>query len=108
MEGNQKQSNAMAIVGLIVGILGIILSFVPCIGVWAIVPGLLGVIFSALGMKKVEGKGMAIAGLVLSIIASGIAIWQWYALSQVAGDLDKAADAIEEANDAYKDALENM
>ncbi|MGC6413496.1 MAG: hypothetical protein ACON5K_02215, partial [Bacteroidia bacterium] len=68
----------------------------------------LGIIFSALGMKKVEGKGMAIAGLVLSIIASGIAIWQWYALSQVAGDLDKAADAIEEANDAYKDAIENM
>jgi len=96
MEGNQKQLNAMAIVGLILGILGIILSFVPCIGVWAIVPGVLGIIFSALGMKKVEGKGMAllkqslatsgteaIAGLVLSIIALLIGIYQWYALSNI-------------------------
>ena len=108
MEENQKQSNAMAIVGLVAGILGIILSFVPCIGVWAIVPGVAGIIFSAIGMKKVEGKGMAIAGLILSIIASGIAIWQWYALSQVASGLDDAADAIEKANEEYKDALEKM
>jgi len=34
--------------------------------------------------------------------------WRQKVWKMATGDLEKAADAIEEANDAYKDAIENM
>ncbi len=54
-----------AIVGFAVSLVGIIISAIPC--------GIVGIIFSILGMKEINtgekrGKGFAIAGLVVSIL----------------------------------------
>lgn len=86
MENNNEKMNVMGLVGMILGILAVILSFVPCIGVYAIFPGVVGLIFSILGMKKVK-KGMAIAGLVCSLIGTGVASWQYYVLNEAAKEL---------------------
>jgi hypothetical protein len=63
----------MAMAGLVLGIVAIVLSFIPCIGFFAITPAILGIIFSIIGLSQAkktgQGKGMAIAGLVLSILA---------------------------------------
>lgn len=64
----------MAVAGMVLGIVGFVLSFIPCLG-WflGVVLGILGAIFSGIGMANAanthQGKGMAIAGLVLSILA---------------------------------------
>lgn len=86
MENNNEKMNVMGLVGMILGILAVILSFVPCIGIYAIFPGVIGLIFSILGMKKVK-KGMAIAGLVCSLIGTGVASWQYYVLNEVDKEL---------------------
>jgi ABC-type phosphate transport system permease subunit len=68
----------MGIAGLILGILGAIGCFIPGVvfGAWAL--ALIGVIVSAIGMKKAKAAnqsgGAAVAGLVLSIVALVIAI----------------------------------
>jgi hypothetical protein len=63
----------MAVAGLVFGILAIVIAFVPCIGILAIIPAILGIIFSIVGLVKSrktgQGKGMAVAGLILSILA---------------------------------------
>ncbi len=63
----------MAVAGLVFGILAIVSAFVPCVSLFSFLPALLGIIFSAIGLSQAkrtgEGKGMAIAGLVLSILA---------------------------------------
>lgn len=63
----------MAVAGLVLGIVAIVLGFVPCIGILAIIPAILGIIFSIMGLSQAkktgQGKGMAIAGLILSILA---------------------------------------
>lgn len=62
----QKQSNPLAIVGLVMGILSIVLACCDGIG---IVPGIAGIICSALSKKK--GKsGVGTAGLICSIIGT--------------------------------------
>jgi hypothetical protein len=66
----QQQGNGMAVAGLVLGILGAVLFFVPFIG-WIL--AILGIIFGAVGNSKAnkiggKGKGMAIAGLVLGLI----------------------------------------
>ena len=59
-----------AIVGFVVSLVG---TFMPEVG--ALICGIVGIVFSALGMGKtkkpnVKGRGLAIAGLVLAIIAA--------------------------------------
>lgn len=65
----QKTTNPMAITGMIMGIIS--LFSICCIG-WPFI--VLGIIFSSIGLSQIksnphqEGKGMAIAGLVCSIV----------------------------------------
>ena len=67
----------MAIAAMIVGIISLVFCWVPVLN-W-ILP-VLGVIFGAVGIKVNPDKaGMAIAGLVTSIIALAIALIQWVA-----------------------------
>ena len=54
-----------AIAGFVLSLVGIIVAAIPC--------GIIGLVFSSLGMKEVQlpqykGNGMVIAGMVISII----------------------------------------
>lgn len=61
---SNKKYSGKAIAGFIVSLVGILVLAIPC--------GIIGLVFSALGMKETEterkGKGLSIAGLVVSII----------------------------------------
>lgn len=63
----------MATAGLVLGILslvGAVFSWIPILSYIALPLSIVGIILSALGMKKCpEKKGQAIGGLVTSIIA---------------------------------------
>jgi hypothetical protein len=80
-ESNSNAGKGLSIAGLVVGILSAILSFVPCMGMYAIYIGPVGLILAGVGFfqanKAGASKGMAIAGIVLSIAATGIAYWQY-------------------------------
>ena len=70
----------LGIVGLVLGILALIVAFIPCVGVIALVPGLIAVIFSVIALVQANqnngAKGLIIAALVVSILATSIAaIW---------------------------------
>lgn len=67
----------MAIAGMVVGILGLLISWIPIIG---LIIAVLGLIFSVVGMKSVAGKGMAIAGLVCACLGSVVGLIMTIAL----------------------------
>ncbi len=95
-----NNGKGLGIAGMILGILAIIVSFVPCFGWWAIVLAVVGVILSAISMaqaKKANApKGMAIAGLICSILAIIIgSIWIFV-----------IAKAVTEGGAMFKDAME--
>lgn len=67
----EKKTNVMAIVSMILGILSLLLFWVNgWVGLFLAIGGL---ILSIIGKKQPEGKGMAIAGMVCSIVT--IALW---------------------------------
>jgi uncharacterized membrane protein len=72
----QKRTNGLGIAGFVLALVG----FIPCFWFWILqIPGYLGVIFSAIGLKKArEGthnqRGLSIAGLVIGIIVVLIAL----------------------------------
>ncbi|HEY7597053.1 MAG TPA: hypothetical protein VH969_28155 [Actinophytocola sp.] len=74
-----QQSNGMGVTALVLGIVGLVFSLIPIIGVIAWPLTILGVIFGAVGLSKagrVPGmpKGTAIAGLTCSLVGLGICI----------------------------------
>jgi len=92
-----KPSNGLGTTGFVLGVIGLVFSFIPLIGVvaWPLV--ILGIIFSAVGISKAAkgratNKGLAIAGLVVSIVGLVICIL-WVAVWNEAVD-----DINEEAN----------
>jgi hypothetical protein len=95
---NSKAGKGLGIAGLVLGILAAILSFVPCLGMYAIFPGIIGLVLSIISIvqanKAGAAKGMAIAGLVCSIVGSSIAVWQYM----------KIKDGLEQ----IKEGIENM
>ncbi len=73
-----QEGNGMAVSSLVLGIIGVIMSFIPIIGVVAWILGPLAIVFGAVGRGKAKRGapygGMALAGLILGIVTVGIAI----------------------------------
>lgn len=75
----QPQNNGMGVAGFVCGLVGLLFSFIPFIGLisWPLV--IIGVVLSGIGLNyanqgRADNKGMAIAGLVVSIIGLVICI----------------------------------
>lgn len=97
MQTTTKPSNGLGTAGFVVGLVGLVLSFIPLIEVvaWPLV--ILGIVFSSVGIAKASkgratNKGLAIAGLVASVVGLAICIL-WAALWGKAVN-----DVTEEAN----------
>lgn len=66
----QQQGNGLAVSGMVLGIIGVVLFWIPVIG-WIL--AILAIVFGGIGIAKANngapGKGMAVAGLVLGIVS---------------------------------------
>ena len=118
----------MGIASMVLGIVGLVISFIPCFGTYGIFLTVPGLVLGAVAIAKASknggaGKGVAVAGLVCSIIGSVIAGWQWYAINKASkelsgsfGELSKALEsaakdvnkAAKEADKAAKDAQKEL
>jgi hypothetical protein len=92
-----QPSNGLGTAGFVLGLIGLLFSFIPVIGVvaWPLV--ILGIVFSAVGMGKASkgratNKGLAIAGLVLSIVGLAICVVWAAAFKDAADDLEEEAN----------------
>lgn len=74
----QKGSNGLATAGFVLGLLGLLGSWIPLLNVLGIILGVLGVVLAGVGLAKSKkanaGKGLAIAGIVLGALAVIFAI----------------------------------
>ncbi len=104
----------LGIAGLVLGIIAAIVSFIPCLGTFALIPGIIGIILSAISMAQANkagaAKGMAVAGLVCSIVGCCLAGYQMYVIN-TAGE--KMKEGFEEFNknggmDSLNKALEEL
>ncbi len=92
-----RPSNGLGTAGFVVGLIGLVFSFIPLIGVvaWPLV--ILGIVFSAVGIAKASkgratNKGLAIAGLVVSVVGLVICVL-WVAVwNKAVDDVEKEAN----------------
>ncbi len=74
--GSQGGANGMGITGFVFGFLGIILIWIPSISVTGVISAILGIIFSAVSLRRAQtgSKGLAKAGFVLSLITTALSL----------------------------------
>ena len=64
-----QRGNGLAVAGLVMGILALVLCWIPFLN-WIL--AVLGIVFGGVGMSKANkgasGKGLAVAGLVLGLV----------------------------------------
>lgn len=94
-----KGSNGLAVAGFVLGLLGLLMSWIPLVNILGIILGLIGAVLAAVGLAKSKkanaGKGLAIAGLVLSVLAVIAAIVVNVAF---VGAVDEALDETTKTN----------
>lgn len=89
--------SAMAIAGLVLGIIGLLTSFLPIVNNISFILGILGLVFAAVGMTgclrgKRTGKAMAIAALVLNILTVAVVLASQAAMSAAIDGAQKALE----------------
>ena len=90
----KKNSSGLATAGMVLGIIGVVLSFIPIINNIAFFIGILALIFGIIGIVKKAGKGKAIAGIVLGILSIAITLAMQSAVSDSIDETSKELDKI--------------
>lgn len=112
----ETKSNAgqgLGIAGFILGIVALIISWIPCLGMYALIPGIIAIILSAIAFTQANkanaSKGLIIAALVVSILGTAIAGYQYYVLSRAASEITNSDNwkdlnnSLNELNEVYND-----
>lgn len=96
MAKNSKENSRFATAALVLGIIGVILSFIPIVNNLAFVMGGLALIFAIITFVKKKNIATGVVALVLAVAAMGITL----AMQKSVGDaLDKAGKEINKSID---------
>lgn len=91
----------LGIAGFVLGLIALIISFIPCLGMYALLPGIIAIVLSAIALSQASktnaAKGLIIAALVVSIIGTSIAAWQFFALRTASKNIEKYGVEFKEA-----------
>jgi hypothetical protein len=83
----------LGIAALITAVITFVLAVIPCIGLIAIIPGIIAIILAAVGLSHAarnnSPRGVLIAGLIIAIIASMISFSQIFVVGKFAQKADK-------------------
>lgn len=91
-EVKNNSGQNLGIAALITAVITFVLAVIPCVGLIAIIPGIIAIILASVGLSQASRsnspRGVLIAGLIIAIIASMISFSQIF----VAGKIVKKAD----------------
>jgi hypothetical protein len=89
MNTDQNTGRGLGTAALVLGILGILTSFIPCFGFWSGLFGILAIIFGAISIsnakKSDSPKGMGVAGLIMGIISLSFSLVWYFILASMLG-----------------------
>ncbi|HBF87548.1 MAG TPA: hypothetical protein DDX39_02810 [Bacteroidales bacterium] len=112
MSEQNEQSKAgmgLGIAGFVLGIISLIISFIPCLGMYAVYPGIIAVILSAIALSQATkanaARGLIIAALIISIVGASIAAYQMYFWSNAASEMVDQLENIDDFGADFEKAL---
>lgn len=91
-DNTPQPSNGFAITSLVLGILSLLIVWIPIVGLIGTLLAVAGLILGILALKKPGGRGLAIGGIVTSAISLALTVLGFLALGALIG-LGAAASA---------------
>jgi hypothetical protein len=116
VQNNKPQNNTaqnMGIAALITAIITFVLAVIPCVGLAAIVPGIIAVVLASVGLSQAarneSPRGLLVAGLIIGIIALLISFSQVFIVGKIAQHADKWPDEIQNIiKDVREDVIKDI
>jgi uncharacterized membrane protein YgaE (UPF0421/DUF939 family) len=112
-EVKDKTGQNLGIAALITAIVTFVLAVIPCVGLIAIIPGIIAIVLASVGLSHAtqndSPRGVLIAGLVIGIVATLISFSQVFVAGKIAEKADKWPNKIEEImTDVQEDVLKDL
>ena len=89
----------LGIAALITAIITFVLAVIPCVGLIAVIPGIIAIILASVGLSQASRsnapKGILIASLIIGVIASLISVSQVFVATKLAKNADKWPNEIQ-------------
>jgi hypothetical protein len=83
----------LGIAALITAIITFVLAVIPCVGLIAIIPGIIAIVLASVGLSQAarnnSPRGILVAGLIIAIIASLISFSQVFVAGKLAHKANK-------------------
>ena len=99
----------LGIAALITAIITFVIAVLPCVGMIAIIPGIIAIVLASVGLsqasKNNSPRGVLVAGLIIAIVASLIAFSQVFVITRFAQKADKWPTDIQ---NIIKDVQDNV
>lgn len=73
--GAPPPANGMAIASLVLGIVSVLIVWIPIVGILGTAMALIGLVLGILSLRRLEGRGLAIGGIVcagISLVISAL------------------------------------
>jgi hypothetical protein len=89
----------LGVASLVIGIITLLWSLIPIFGAWALWIAIIGLILGLIGFVLAKNgnnpkKGVVIAGIALSVLATGISGYWAYAVKTAADEITKELSSI--------------
>jgi len=92
-EVKNNTGQSLGIAALITSIITFVLAVIPCVGLIAIIPGIIAIVLASVGLSQASRnsshRGMLIAGLIIGILASLISVSQVFVAGKIAKNAGK-------------------
>lgn len=69
LDSGPQPTNGMAIASLVLGIVSVLIVWIPFVGLFGTLLAIIGLVLGVLALKGISGKGLAIGGIVTSGIS---------------------------------------
>ena len=112
-EVKNNMGQNLGIAALITAIITFVLAVIPCVGLIAIIPGIIAIILASVGLSQASRnnspRGVLVASLIIGIIASMISVSQVFVAAKIAQKADKWPNNIQNIiNDVQDNVVKDL
>lgn len=112
-EVKNNSGQNLGIAALITAILTFVLAVIPCVGLIAIIPGIIAIVLASVGLSQASRDdaphGVPLAGLIIGIVAIMISFSQIFVAGRIAHRADKWPEKIQNiVNDVQDNVVKGI
>jgi phosphate/sulfate permease len=112
-ENEKPAGQAMGIAALITAIITFVMAVIPCIGIIAIIPGIIAIVLAGVGLSQASRndspRGILVASMIIGVIASLIAFSQIFIAGKITKNSDKWGKNIQNiVDEVQKDVIKDL